>query len=144
MGVRGWHVDAVSFCRIPNGLRAFEIIDDHGGPKTMAHFQNRMRPIHPGEILREEYLAPLGMTARALAAALRMSAVGMEGIVCERRNVTADTARRLARYFGGDAGSWLNLQQAFDLKIARAMHGDQIEKEVSPRAAVLAMDNAAG
>lgn len=81
----------------------------------MARLHNGMRPIHPGEILREEYLAPLGMTANALATALHVTPARINDIVRERRGITPDTALRLARYFGGDAETWLNLQQAFDL-----------------------------
>lgn len=75
----------------------------------MARFQNKMRPVHPGEILREEYLAPLGMSANALATALHVTPARINDIVRERRGVTPDTALRLARYFGGDAQTWLNL-----------------------------------
>jgi len=64
-----------------------------------------VRPIHPGEILREEFLAPLGMSAHAVALALRVPAPRINDIVRERRGVTPDTAMRLARYFGGDAES---------------------------------------
>lgn len=81
--------------------------------------KNNMRPIHPGEILREEYLEPLSMSANALAIALRVSAPKINDVVREKRSVTPDTALRLARYFGGDAQSWLNLQTAFDLKVAQ-------------------------
>ena len=72
---------------------------------------NRMRPVHPGEILREDFLAPLGMSANALAIALGVPATRIHEIVKERRAITADTAERLARYFGGDALSWLSLHQ---------------------------------
>lgn len=99
----------------------------------MAHVHNKMRPIHPGEILREEYLAPLDMTANALATALHVTPARINDIVRERRGITPDTALRLARYFGGDAETWLNLQQAFDLKTASAAHGKDIDKEVTPR-----------
>lgn len=77
---------------------------------------NRMRPVHPGEILREEYLGPLGLSVNALAMALGVPATRLHEIVKERRGVTADTAQRLARYFGGDAASWLALQADYDLK----------------------------
>ena len=76
---------------------------------------NKMRPIHPGEILREEYLAPLGMSANALAMALHVPAPRVNDIVRERRAVTPDTALRLARYFDTTAQFWLNLQSSFDL-----------------------------
>ncbi len=81
---------------------------------------NRMRPIHPGEILREDFLIPLKMSANALAMALNVPATCIHEIVKERRSVTADTAERLARYFGGDAVSWLNLQAVYDLKTVEA------------------------
>lgn len=77
---------------------------------------NRMRAVHPGEVLREDYLKPLGMSVNALALALGVPATRMHEIVKERRAVTADTAQRLALYFGGDAGSWLALQASYDLK----------------------------
>lgn len=99
----------------------------------MARFENKMRPVHPGEILREEYLVPLGMTANALATALHVPPARINDIVRERRGITPDTALRLARYFGGDAQTWLNLQQAFDLKTAAAAHGKDIDREATPR-----------
>ena len=94
---------------------------------------NKMRPIHPGEILREEYLAPLGISAHALAMALRVPAPRINDIVRERRAVTPDTALRLARYFDTTAQFWLNLQSAFDLKLAENEAGSRITDEISPR-----------
>ncbi len=79
---------------------------------------NRMRPIHPGEIIREEYLAPLGMSANALAQALCVPANRISGIIAGKRAVTADTALRLARAFRTSPEFWLNLQQAYDLRVA--------------------------
>lgn len=96
---------------------------------------NKMRPIHPGEILREEYLAPLDMSANALATALRVPAPRINDIVRERRAITPDTALRLARYFGGDAQSWLNLQVAYELKLAEAKAGETIRRDIHPHAA---------
>lgn len=100
-------------------------------------FKNGMRPIHPGEILREDYLVPLTMSANALAKALNVPAPRVNDIVRERRGVSADTALRLARYFGGDPQSWLNLQAAYDLRVAEIAAGKRIEREVPvmPRAA---------
>lgn len=95
--------------------------------------RNGMRPIHPGEVLREEYLAPLGMSVNALAHALGVTATRINDIVLERRGVSPDTALRLARYFGGDAQSWLNLQLAYDLKVAERASLPVILKEVQPR-----------
>lgn len=98
-------------------------------------FKNGMRPVHPGEILREDFMAPLGLSANALARALHVTPARINDIVRERRGVTADTALRLARYFGGDAQSWLNLQTAYELRTAEIQAGKIIEKEISPRAA---------
>jgi len=98
-------------------------------------FKNRMRPVHPGEILREDFLVPLEMTATALAKALNIPAARINDIVRQRRAVTADTAMRLARYFGGDARSWLNLQTAYDLRTAEIKAARRIFREVKPSAA---------
>ena len=94
--------------------------------------KNEMRPIHPGEILREEYLDPLGMSVNALAQKLRVPATRLHEIVKERRAVTADTAMRLSRYFGGDAQSWLNLQSAFELRQAEINCAMEIREDISP------------
>lgn len=92
---------------------------------------NKMPPIHPGEILREDFLHPLGMSANALAIALGVPATRIHEIVNERRSITADTAQRLARYFGGDPVSWLNLQAMYDLKTLPTH--DEIMQRVRPR-----------
>lgn len=97
--------------------------------------KNGMRPIHPGEILREEYLLPLGMSVNALATALRVPATRLHEIVNERRSVSADTALRLARYFSGDAQSWMNLQASYDLRRAEIALEKKVRHDVSPRAA---------
>lgn len=96
---------------------------------------NGLRPIHPGEILREDYLLPLGMSANALAHALKVPASRINDIVLERRGVTVDTALRLVRYFGGDVQSWMNLQTAFEVKVAQKELAPRIAKEVLPMAA---------
>ena len=95
---------------------------------------NQMRPIHPGEILREDFLKPLQMSANALSKALHVPAGRVNDIVLERRGVTPDTALRLARYFGGDAQLWLNLQQSYDLKVTQKQKAKQIEAEIEPLA----------
>ncbi|MBV9531652.1 MAG: HigA family addiction module antidote protein [Bradyrhizobium sp.] len=92
---------------------------------------NRMRAVHPGEILREDFLAPLGMSVNALAMALAVPATRLHEIVKERRAITPDTAERLARYFGGDAGSWLALQATYDLKMLPTR--DDIMRRIAPR-----------
>lgn len=94
---------------------------------------NGLRPIHPGEILREEYLLPLGLSVNALTKALHVPATRIHEIVKENRSISPDTALRLARYFGGDAKSWLNLQAEYDLKLAA--QNSSIETEVSPQEA---------
>jgi addiction module HigA family antidote len=94
---------------------------------------NNMRPIHPGEILREEFLLPLGMTAHALAMAIRVPAPRIHDIVREKRSVSPDTALRLARYFSTTPEFWMNLQSAFDLRTARLQTMETIEREVHPR-----------
>ena len=93
---------------------------------------NRMRPIHPGEILREEYLVPMNMTAHALSVELRAPASRIAEIVHERRAITPDTALRLARCFGTTAQFWLNLQSSYDLKMAEQAVGQKINEEVRP------------
>jgi len=97
--------------------------------------QNRMRPVHPGEILREDYLKPLGLSANALAQALKVPASRINDIVLERRGVTVDTAMRLVRYFGGDVQSWMNLQTAYEIKVAEQALAKKIKDEVQPLAA---------
>jgi addiction module HigA family antidote len=96
---------------------------------------NKMRPIHPGEILREEFLVPLGLSASALALELKVPAPRINDIVRERRAVTPDTALRLSRNFGTSPEFWMDLQTAFDLKTAAEDSGGKIEAEISPRAA---------
>jgi addiction module HigA family antidote len=95
--------------------------------------KNGMRAIHPGEILREEYMVPLGLSANALAHALGVTPARINDIVRERRGITADTALRLARYFGTDAQSWINLQATYDLRVAELAGGRAIERAVKPR-----------
>ena len=92
---------------------------------------NRMRAVHPGEVLREDYLLPLGLSVNALSVALGVPATRMHEIVKERRGVTADTAARLAKYFGGDAASWLAMQANYDLKTLVTL--EDIERQVQVR-----------
>ncbi|GFO56296.1 transcriptional regulator [Geomonas sp. Red276] len=94
---------------------------------------NKMRPVHPGEVLREEFLAPLGLSAHALALELKVPAPRINDIVRERRSITPDTSLRLARYFGTTPQFWLNLQTSYDLKIADEKLGAKIEREVQAR-----------
>lgn len=93
----------------------------------MMTFTSGMRPVHPGEVLREDYLKPLEMSVNALAKRLGVTTSRINDIVLERRGFTPETAMRLARFFGGDARSWLNLQIAYYLRIA------ELEWAVEPR-----------
>ena len=90
---------------------------------------------HPGEVLEEEFLRPLAMSVHALAIALRVPATRIGAIVKGERAVTADTALRLARFFGTSAEFWMNMQAMHDLTRARAELGREIEQDVRPRAA---------
>ena len=92
---------------------------------------NNMRPIHPGEIIKEEYLEPLNMSVNALAVALRVPASRINDVVRQKRGVSIDTALRLARYFNTTAQFWMNLQISYDLKIAR-QNMTNIEDEIIP------------
>ncbi|MDI9333855.1 MAG: HigA family addiction module antitoxin [Cytophagales bacterium] len=96
----------------------------------MTTIKNGMRPVHPGEVLREDYLSPLGMSANALSIALSVPATRIHEIINERRSVTADTAARLAQFFGGDAASWMALQADYDLKTLPSMV--EIEHRILP------------
>lgn len=79
--------------------------------------KNGMRPIHPGEVLREEFLEPLDMSANALASKLGVTPARISEIIREKRGITADTALRLAKYFGSSAQFWLNLQSIYELRL---------------------------
>ncbi len=92
---------------------------------------NNMRPIHPGEIIKEEYLEPLSMSVSALSVALRVPAYRINDVVRQKRGVSIDTALRLARYFNTTAQFWMNLQISYDLKIAR-QNMTIIEDEIIP------------
>lgn len=95
-------------------------------------FKHGMRPVHPGEVLREDYLKPQEMSVNALAKRLGVPASRINDIALERRGVTPDTAMRLARFFGGDARSWLNLQTAYDLRVAEIERAREIEQSIEP------------
>jgi addiction module HigA family antidote len=91
-------------------------------------------PVHPGEILREEFMKPFGLSANALANAIGVTAARVNEIANERRGITADTALRLATYFGTDAQSWMNLQKNYELERARRELAAEL-KHIRPRAA---------
>jgi addiction module HigA family antidote len=93
-----------------------------------------MRPVHPGEILREE-LVELGLSARAFAGELGIPVNRVTQILNGKRGISADTALRLARYFGSSAEFWMNLQSAYELRRARVDVGETIARTITPRAA---------
>lgn len=86
-----------------------------------------LAPVHPGEILREEFLVPLGMTAYALAAACRVPRTRLERLAAEKASVSPDTARRLARYFGTTTGFWLGIQAQYDTEMADRISDPDID-----------------
>ena len=92
-------------------------------------------PIYPGEILREEFLVPLGLSINQLARDLCIPVTRVSEIVNERRGITADTALRLSRYFGTTPQLWINLQTAYELEIAERASGDIIYQRIRPRSA---------
>lgn len=94
-----------------------------------------MPPITPGEILREDFMKPLGLSANALAKALHVPPNRIVAILNGARSITADTALRLARYFNTTPQSWLNLQKNYELEVARRISGAMIDAQVKPRAA---------
>jgi antitoxin HigA-1 len=95
------------------------------GPKKVA--RRRLAPMHPGEVLREEFLIPLDMSAGALAKVCGVPRTRIERLASEETGVTADTALRLSKAFGTTAALWLNLQNAFDVQIAEREIGDELE-----------------
>jgi addiction module HigA family antidote len=97
--------------------------------------KDRLPPIHPGEILREEFLSPLGMSANELALALRVPSTRINDIVNKKRGITADTALRLARYFGTTPRFWTNMQASYELEVAEDQLGKAVRREVLPRTA---------
>ena len=91
-------------------------------------------PIHPGEILSEEFLKPLGMSMNQLAEELHVPANRITQVVQGRRSITGETALRLARYFGTSAEFWLGMQKDFDLQVARDAFETEVQRQVRPRA----------
>ncbi|MDE0032544.1 MAG: HigA family addiction module antitoxin [Deltaproteobacteria bacterium] len=93
----------------------------------------RLPPVHPGEILRDEYLEPLGLSVYRLARELKIARPRLNDIVLGRRAVTIDTALRLGRYFGTTPEFWLNLQTRYDLDVAERTLRLKVEREIQPR-----------
>ena len=101
----------------------------------MASMKKTMPPIHPGETLREDFMKPLGLSANRLVINLRVPAARIGEIIHGRRSISADTALRLARYFGMSPRFWINLQANYDLEVAQDVIGDRIADEVRPHRA---------
>ena len=95
----------------------------------------RLPPVHPGEILREDLIKPLGLSINRVARDLRVPVTRMSEIVNGRRSITADTALRLSRYFGSSPQFWMNLQAAYDLEVATRASAERIKRDVHPREA---------
>ena len=95
-----------------------------------------LQPVTPGDILLHEFMEPLGLSANALATALRVPANRITGILAASRGITADTALRLARYFGTSPQFWMNLQRDYDLRRAGTKVGERIMREVQQRSAL--------
>ena len=93
-----------------------------------------MRPVHPVEVLLEDHILPMGISVRALSLALHVPYSRLREIVDGKRGVSAEMALRLERYFGSEAQGWLNLQAAYDLRIAEKQSGKVIFKEIEPLA----------
>lgn len=100
----------------------------------MPRARKLLSPVHPGEILREDFMAPLGLSMNKLALELRVPVTRIAEIVHERRGITPDTALRLGRYFKTTARFWMNLQTAYDLDLARDESQGEIERDVLPLA----------
>jgi addiction module HigA family antidote len=98
----------------------------------MAKREKLLSPIHPGEILRADFMEPLGLSMNRLALDLRVPVTRIAEIVHQRRGITPDTALRLARYFNTSAGFWMNLQTAYDLEVAEDKLSRTIEREIRP------------
>ena len=94
-----------------------------------------MPPVHPGEILREDLMKPLGLSTAGLARDLKVPSARIRDIVNGRRGINTDTALRLARYFGNSAQFWMNLQAGYDLEVAMISSAEKIERDVHPRKA---------
>ena len=115
----------------PDPLDALQSLNQAKGAQM---FKNGMRPVHPGEVLMEDYIKPMGVSVRAVAIALHVPYSRLSEIVKCERGVSADTALRLERYFGSEAKGWLNLQAAYELRVAEIGSGKMIAKEIRPLA----------
>lgn len=130
---------SVSFMKAPRGNNLKEYdgarhvrINDRESEYPM--FKNSIRPVHPGEVLMAGYIKPMGVSVRAVAVTLHIPYSCLSAIVKDQRSITADTTLRLERYFGSEAQGWLNLQSAYDLRMAETLAGKMIARQVQPLA----------
>lgn len=93
---------------------------------------DKMPPVHPGEILQDEFLEPMGLSQNKAALAMRVPARRINEIVRGKRSITADTALRLGKFFGMSAQFWMNLQAHYDLEVAQEQLGEQLDRDVQP------------
>jgi addiction module HigA family antidote len=96
----------------------------------------KLKPVHPGEILREEFMRPLRLSMNGVAMDLRVPVTRIADIVNEKRAITADTTLRFARYFNNSPTLWMNLQTRYDLEVAEDEIADKVERDVRPLEAV--------
>ncbi len=99
---------------------------------NLSHVMNNSTAVHPGAILRTQFMAKHGLSASGLAIRLHVPAPRVNDIVRERRGISPDSALRLARFFGTTPQFWMDLQSAYDLRVAEDLAGDQIRREVLP------------
>jgi antitoxin HigA-1 len=92
----------------------------------------KIKPVHPGEILREEFMIPFGLSKKKMATDLRVPVTRIADIVNEKRGITADTALRFARYFNNTASFWMNLETRYDLEVAEDEIAANVERDVLP------------
>jgi addiction module HigA family antidote len=112
-----------------------ENIDNRQEDFSNVRTGRRLPLVHPGEILRDEFLTPMGISVYELAKVIKVPRSRVNDIVLGRRTITADTAMRLGRYFGTSPEFWINLQARYDLDVAERTTRRQIEREIAPRAA---------
>jgi addiction module HigA family antidote len=98
----------------------------------------KLKPVHPGEVLLEEFMKPLGLSMNRMALDLRVPVTRIADIVNERRGITADTALRFARYFKNSPTFWMNLQTRYDLEVAEDKIAAKVRRDVQPLQAILA------
>jgi addiction module HigA family antidote len=118
--------------RSEDASKAFAREEMQSCEKLLMRKNKKLKPVHPGEILHEEFMKPLGLSMNRMALDLRVPLTHVADIVHERRGITTDTALRLARYFKTSPRFWLNLQTGYDLEIMGGREADRIARDVHP------------